>query len=119
VIIRTAIAAAALAAATSLISAPASAGAIMSLNNRSTNDMTHKECMRKARDTIRRAGFQYHDTTSEAVWGLANDRRDMVSIYCPTTRDIAIFVAGSPTGRGSVTEPLVDRLTDIWDKDRD
>ena len=118
-IIRTALAAATLAAAATFAAAPANAGAIMSLNNRSTNDMTHKECMQKARDTIRKAGFRYHDTTSEAVWGLANDRRDMVSIYCPTTRDIAIFVAGSPTGRGAVTEPLVDRLTDIWDHDKD
>jgi len=94
--------------------APASAGAIMSLNNRATNDMSHEECMRKAAAAIRRAGFKYHDTTSEAVWGLANNSRDMVAIYCPTTRDIAIFVAGSPTGRGAVTEPLVDRLTDEW-----
>ena len=102
--------------------APASAGAIMSLNNRVTNDMSHEEWvderavewLRKAAAAIRRAGFKYHDTTSEAVWGLANNSRDMVAIYCPTTRDIAIFVAGSPTGRGAVTEPLVDRLTDEW-----
>ena len=37
----------------------------------------------------------------------------------PSDKTQAPLVAGSPTGRGSVTEPLVDRLTDIWDKDRD
>jgi hypothetical protein len=98
-----------------LASAPAGAGAIMTLNNRPTKDLSQDECMRKARTTIRKAGFAYHDTTSEAVWGLANDRRDMVAIYCLKSTPVAVFAGASPTGKGSVTEPLVDRLTDEWD----
>ena len=108
-------AAAAVLAATAFVSAPANAGAIMTLNNRPLSDMSQSECMRRAARIIRSAGFRYHDTTSEAVWGTAHERRDMVSIYCPKSREIAIFVAASPTGEGSVTEPLVNRLTDAWD----
>lgn len=107
--------AAAILAAATFTAAPASAGAIMSLNNRVTDDLPHKDCMRRAREAIRDAGFRYHDTTSQAVWGTANNRRDMVAIYCLTTRDIAVFAAASPTGDGKITEPLVDRLTDSWE----
>jgi hypothetical protein len=114
-LVRISFAAAILAAAT-LTSAPAHAGAIMSLNNRVTDDLPHEDCMRRARATIKDAGFRYHDTTSQAVWGTAHDRRDMVAIYCLTTRDIAVFAAASPTGDGKVTEPLVDRLTDAWER---
>lgn len=95
--------------------APAQAGAIMSLNNRVTDDLSHEACMKRARAAIREAGFRYHDTTSEAVWGTAHDRRDMVAIYCLTTRDVAVFAAASPTGDGKVTAPLVDALTDAWE----
>ena len=42
----------------------------------------------------------------------------MVSIYCLKSHDVAIFAAASPTGRGSVTGPLVDRLVKSW-QDRD
>jgi len=98
-----------------LSSAPTYAGAIMSLNNRVTDDLSHEACMRRARAAIREAGFRYHDTTSEAVWGTAHDRRDMVAIYCLTTRDVAVFAAASPTGDGKVTAPLVDALTDAWE----
>ena len=110
-------AAATLLAAVAFVPAPASAGAIMSVNNRSLDDVSTEQCLRRARATIKSAGFKYHDATSQAIWGLANDGRDMVVIYCPT-REIAIFVAASPTGKGSVTEPLVNRLTDAWSDDR-
>lgn len=109
--------AAAIVAVATLTSVPANAGAIMTLNNRPISDMSNKECMRRAASTIKKAGFRYHDTTAEAVWGLANDRRDMVAIYCPkSTPTIAVFVSASPTGKGAVTEPLVDKMTDEWDR---
>lgn len=103
-------------AAVTFASAPAGAGAIMSVNNITTDKMSHEECMKLAARVVKDAGFRYHDTTSQAVWATANDRRDMVMIYCPTSRDIAIFAAASPTGRGEVTEPLVDRMTEAWDR---
>ena len=108
--------AAALAAAL-LISVQAKAqNAIMSLNSIGTRDLPHADCMKRARSAIKEAGFDYFDTTSEAVWGRTNSNRDMVSIYCLKSHDVAIFAAGSPTGRGSVSEPLVNRLVKAWQK---
>lgn len=88
--------------------------AIMSLNSIGTRDLPHADCMKRARAAIKEAGFDYFDTTTEAVWGRTNNNRDMVSIYCLKTHDVAIFAAGSPTGRGSVSEPLVNRLVKAW-----
>ena len=104
--------------------AHAQGAAIMSLNSIGTGDLPHADCMRKAKNVIRDAGFEYFDTTSEAVWGRTDSHRDMVSIYCLKSHDVAIFAAASPTGRGSVTGPLVDRLVKSWqdmadDSDRD
>jgi hypothetical protein len=104
--------------------AHAQGAAIMSLNSIGTGDLPHADCMRKAKNVIRDAGFEYFDTTSEAVWGRTDSHRDMVSIYCLKSHDVAIFAAASPTGRGSVTGPLVDRLVKSWqdlgdDTDRD
>lgn len=106
--------------------AHAQGAAIMSLNSIGTGDLPHADCMRKAKNVIRDAGFEYFDTTSEAVWGRTDSHRDMVSIYCLKSHDVAIFAAASPTGRGSVTGPLVDRLVKSWqdmaddgDRDRD
>lgn len=98
--------------------AHAQGAAIMSLNSIGTGDLPHADCMRKAKNVIRDAGFEYFDTTSEAVWGRTDSHRDMVSIYCLKSHDVAIFAAASPTGRGSVTGPLVDRLVKSW-QDRD
>ena len=98
--------------------AHAQGAAIMSLNSLGTGDLPHADCMRKAKNVIRDAGFEYFDTTSEAVWGRTDSHRDMVSIYCLKSHDVAIFAAASPTGRGSVTGPLVDRLVKSW-QDRD
>ena len=111
-----------MAAVAALLLAPAAAhaqgAAIMSLNSIGTGDLPHADCMRKAKNVIRDAGFEYFDTTSEAVWGRTDSHRDMVSIYCLKSHDVAIFAAASPTGRGSVTGPLVDRLVKSW-QDRD
>jgi len=88
--------------------------AIMSLNSIGTGDLPHADCMRRAKNTIREAELEYFDTTSEAVWGRTSSHRDMVAVYCLKSHDVAVFVAGSPTGRGSVTAPLVDRLVKAW-----
>ena len=106
---------AALVAAFVLAHGPAHAAAIMTLNNRVTKDLTHADCMKRARSAISRAGLQYYDTTDEAVWGMANGRRDMVAVYCLTTADVVVFAAASPTGQGKVTEPLVNRVIDAWE----
>ena len=90
--------------------------AMMSLNSVATDKLPHADCMTRARAAIEAAGFSYFDTTTEAVWGQANDHRDMVSVYCPKSTFIAVFAAGSPTGQGSVTEPLVNRLIAAWRK---
>jgi len=94
--------------------AKAQNAAIMSLNSISLGDLDHDGCMKRAKQAIAEAGFEYFDTTSEAVWGRTYSHRDMVSIYCPSTGNIAVFAAGSPTGKGSVTAPLVDRLVEAW-----
>jgi len=97
--------------------APAKAGAqsaIMSLNSIGTSDLPHADCMKRARAAIREADLEYYDTTSEAVWGRNSSHRDMVAIYCLKSHDVAVFAAASPTGRGSVTAPLVDRLVKAW-----
>lgn len=88
--------------------------AIMSLNSIGTADLPHADCMRRAKTAIRDADLEYFDTTSEAVWGRTSSHRDMVAIYCLKSHDVAVFAAGSPTGRGSVTAPLVDRLVKAW-----
>jgi len=68
--------------------------------------------MSRAGRTITAAGLLYHDTTSEAQSGLTQDRLYMVSIYCLTTRDVAVFAA---TGaEGSVTGPLITRMLNAW-----
>ena len=44
--------------------AHAQGAAIMSLNSIGTGDLPHADCMRKAKNVIRDAGFEYFDTTS-------------------------------------------------------
>jgi hypothetical protein len=88
--------------------------AIMSLNSIGTGDLPHADCMKRARAAIREADLEYFDTTSEAVWGRNSSHRDMVAVYCLKSHDVAVFAAASPTGRGSVTAPLVDRLVKAW-----
>ncbi len=114
--IRFSFAAAVLAAA---VFAPAHANAqaaIMSLNSVSTEDLPQADCMKRGRSAIEDAGFEYFDTTTEAVWGRTNGHRDMVAVYCLKSHDVAVFAASSPTGRGKVTAPLVDRLVESWQK---
>jgi hypothetical protein len=100
------------------VSAPARAGAIMSVNHVSVDDLPLDECLTRARAAIREAGYRYHDKTESAIWGTAADRRDMVVVYCLKGKNIVVFVAASPTGRGSVTERLVNDLVDAWERVR-
>ena len=94
------------------LAAPAAAQSIMSLNHVVTNSMPHAECMDRANRTLSAAGLRYHDTTSEAQWGLSQDGQYMVSIYCLKTRDIAVFAA---TGaQGAVTGSLITRMINAW-----
>jgi hypothetical protein len=94
--------------------AKAQNAAIMSLNSIGLGELSHDNCMKRAKETVAEAGFEYFDTTTEAVWGRTYSHRDMVSVYCPKNGNIAVFAAGSPTGKGSVTAPLVDRLVEAW-----
>lgn len=96
--------------------APANAQVIMTLNNITTEGMAHAECMSRAAATIDRAGFLYHDTTSEAVWGRTHDGRFMVAIYCLTTRDVAVFAVAGPHGEGTSSNNR--RLTTAWRQTR-
>lgn len=99
-------------AALPLLAAPAAAQSIMTLNHIVTDNMPHAECMSRASRTIQAAGLLYHDTTSEALWGLSQDRLYMVAIYCLRTRDVAVFAA---TGaEGSITGSLVTSMTNAW-----
>ena len=94
------------------LAVPAAAQSIMTLNHIVTDNMPHAECMSRANRTLQAAGLLYHDTTSEAVWGLSQDRQYMVSIYCLKTRDVAVFAA---TGaEGSITGSLVTSMTNAW-----
>jgi hypothetical protein len=95
-----------------LAAAPAAAQSIMSLNHVVTANMPHATCMARANRTLSAAQLRYHDTTSEAVWGLSQDGQYMVSIYCLKTRDVAVFAA---TGaQGSVTGSLITRMINAW-----
>jgi hypothetical protein len=89
-------------------------GPIMSVNSRVTNNLPQGECMRRAADTLRIADMPQFDTTSSAVWGRTRDGRYMVTIYCLTTRDVAVFAAAGASGK--TTHSLVDRLVDTWDR---
>jgi hypothetical protein len=99
--------------------APASAGAqsaFMSLNSLATGHLPQKQCLSRAKAAMQGAGFGYFDASTEAIWGLTTNRRDMLAIYCPPSHDIVVFAASSPTGNGNVTGPLVERLVEAWQK---
>jgi len=94
----------------------AQAAAFMSLNSIATNHLPQQQCMSRAKAAIAAAGFEFFDESLEAVWGRTTSHRDMVAVYCPASHDIALFAAASPTGLGSVTGPLVDRMVEAWQK---
>ena len=87
---------------------------IMSVNHIVTNNLPHYECMRRASYTLRLADTPQFDTTSEAVWGRTRDGRYMVTIYCLTTRDVAMIAAAG--ANGNITSNLVDGLIAAWNR---
>jgi hypothetical protein len=87
---------------------------IMSVNHIVTNNMPHYECMRRAANTLRIADTPQFDTTSSAVWGRSRDGRYMVTIYCLTTRDVAMVAAAGQYG--NVTASLVDGIMAAWQR---
>ena len=87
-------------------------GPIMSVNHIVTNNLPHYECMRRAANTLRIADTPQFDTTSSAVWGRTRDGQYIVTIYCLTTRDVAMVAAAG--AYGNVTSSLVDGILAAW-----
>jgi hypothetical protein len=85
---------------------------IMSVNHIVTNNLPHYECMRRAANTLRIADTPQFDATPQAVWGRSRDGHYMVTIYCLTTRDVAMVAAAG--AYGNVTANLVDGLIAAW-----
>jgi hypothetical protein len=90
--------------------------AFMSLNSLPTHHLPQKRCLSRAKAALQAAGFAFFDASTEAIWGLTSDHHDMLAIYCPTSNDIVVFAAASPTGNGSSTGPLVERMVEAWQK---
>ena len=104
--------AAAILAGSVLVPGSAAAQVIFSINHVVTDNLPHGECMRRADATLRTAGWTYFDKTSEAVWATTRKRQYMASIYCLTTRDVAVITAAGPDSK--LTHSMVEELIDEW-----
>jgi len=102
----------ALAFASILLPASAHAQSALSMNHYVTDDMSHEDCMAKARRVMRKARLSMLDPTSETIWAETSNRNTLAAIYCLKTRDVAVFaVAGR---RLNDTRPVLERMVDAW-----
>ncbi|MFZ1104650.1 MAG: hypothetical protein WAN86_17670 [Hyphomicrobiaceae bacterium] len=86
--------------------------AVLSINHVVTHNMPFDQCLRHASDTFRVANMRQFGTTSEAVWAETADRRYSATIYCLTTRDVAVVAVYGPDRRA--TASILDNLLEAW-----
>lgn len=95
-----------------VLAVPAAADNPHSANHIITNGLPHPDCLRKASETFQAAKLRQFGTTSEAVWAYNSDQTQVASIYCLTTRDVAVVIVSGPDRK--TNHALVDRLVSVW-----
>jgi hypothetical protein len=94
------------------LAAPATADNPHSINHIVTAGLSHAACLRKAAGTLRAAKLAHFSTTSSALWAYSSDKSQMASIYCLSTRDVAVVAVSGPDR--AANHQLVDRLLATW-----
>lgn len=95
-----------------VLAGPAAADNPHSANHIITNGLPHADCLRKASETFKAAKVKQFGTTSEAIWAYSSDQTQVASIYCLTTRDVAVVIVSGPDR--NTNHALVERLVAVW-----